>query len=278
MKAPARRPRRERATGVAFVAWANALSSLVAPATARAAEEPAAEADQLFSSAKALMEAGDVAGACRDFQRSFVLAPRAGTALNLGLCLERDHRFLAAYRVLLQASDLIAKGPFREERDRLLREHKSALEARLCRLRFRAPASPDVTVKLDGEPLGPNLEEEVLVEASPHLVSLAAPGKKPLELAISDLHDGEIREISLPALAPTSEAATATDLARSPLVAAPAPAQLTAKAEAVSPVRQRRLWYWVAGGAVVTALILGGYVLLRSDPSPRKPDVQTSFP
>jgi hypothetical protein len=50
------------------------------------------EAEALFDEGKALMKAGDPAGACRSFQASHNVDPRAATLMSIGACLEAQQK------------------------------------------------------------------------------------------------------------------------------------------------------------------------------------------
>jgi tetratricopeptide (TPR) repeat protein len=96
------------------------------------AAETLARADALFAEGRRLLEKGSVAAACARFQESNALAPRGGTALNLGLCLEQVGD-LGVARVALQAALARALEDGRTDRVPIAREHLAAVESRLAR-------------------------------------------------------------------------------------------------------------------------------------------------
>lgn len=249
--------------------------------------DPVTEADRLFAVAKDRMKAGDVSAACEHFQRSLALAPRPGTAVNLGLCLEQEHRFAEAYQVLGQARDLVALGPFREQRDRMVQEHRRALEARFCKLRvILEEPSEDFTVTLDGTPLRGDLRDGVLVEAGPHRLSITAPGRKSVELVLEGLHAGDGRLVEVPALEPDGPPPATSSPPRPALGARDreAPTSLLgaehAPAAGEPPSERHTAWYWVGGGVLLGGLAVGAYALAHrsSPPSERSPDFRITFP
>jgi len=96
------------------------------------AADTLARADALFAEGRRLLEKGAAAAACARFQESNALAPRGGTALNLGLCLEQVGDFGGA-RVALQAALARALDDGRTDRVPIAREHLAAVESRLAR-------------------------------------------------------------------------------------------------------------------------------------------------
>jgi Flp pilus assembly protein TadD len=116
--------------------------------SASTATDTVARADALFAEGRRLLESGATAAACARFQESNALAPRGGTALNLGLCLEQIAD-LGGARVALQAALVRALEDGRTDRVPIAREHLAAVDSRLARaaedsLRARLAASEEL--------------------------------------------------------------------------------------------------------------------------------------
>ncbi|MBK6693988.1 MAG: hypothetical protein IPG50_17530 [Myxococcales bacterium] len=84
-----------------FLVGAVAIAALTLSAEA-AAQSPAAEA--LFREGVALLDSGDLKGACARFAESHKLEPSVGAAMNLGRCLERDGKNASAWASYLAAA------------------------------------------------------------------------------------------------------------------------------------------------------------------------------
>ena len=135
--------RRQRASVLALFA-VSALAPLCSAGAAQPARradsrrsasgvaEALARADALFAEGRRLLETGAAAAACARFQESNALAPRGGTALNLGLCLEQVGDLDGA-RVALQAALARALEDGRTDRVPIAREHLAAVDSRLAR-------------------------------------------------------------------------------------------------------------------------------------------------
>src|SRR5687767_4595561 len=74
--------------GARSITCAVAIIAIAAPAAAQPSESVAA-AEQLFTQARDLFDAGDYAAACPRFEASYKLDPALGTLLNLATCHER---------------------------------------------------------------------------------------------------------------------------------------------------------------------------------------------
>lgn len=83
-----------------FVALALALTLA---GVSVAAAQPNLAADQAFDRGRALLRAGDRAGACAAFREAEALRPSAGVELNLAPCLEADGQLVASAAMLEQA-------------------------------------------------------------------------------------------------------------------------------------------------------------------------------
>jgi len=116
-------------------AWAQA------PAPALPDEDARAAAVRMFREGRAHMVARRWAEACASFRASQELDPASGTALNLGDCLERQGKLLAAYRTF-QAAETLARQRNRPAHEAEARRRADTLEPQLYRfdLGFADPA------------------------------------------------------------------------------------------------------------------------------------------
>jgi tetratricopeptide (TPR) repeat protein len=110
---------------------ADALLVGLLAASALPADGVVARADALFAEGRRLLETGEIPAACARFHESNTLAPRGGTALNLGLCREQEGNLPAA-RDALRAALARAVEDGRADRVPIAREHLAAVEGRLA--------------------------------------------------------------------------------------------------------------------------------------------------
>ncbi len=202
------RQRRLRIVGV-FVS-ASLVSMSVAPASARAddtgapsssepsqAAQPAqpaqpsqprmdnrARAQQLFDSALADAEAGNLAAACPKFLASQEADPKTSTLLNLASCYEKNGQTASAWGAFREAEGL-ARKVSRADWESAARTHAEALEPKLVRLTIDVPAPsrlPGLVIMRDGAMI-PAGEWGVAIPVDPgeHVVSATATGHRPWE-------------------------------------------------------------------------------------------------
>jgi hypothetical protein len=148
-----------------------------AQASADAAGEGREHAQALFKEARALLEAGAVAAACRTFQQSLALHDGLGTRFNMADCFERWGTTATAHRLYLEVADATRKlgDP---ERAAVAQGRANALEPRLTRLLVDLPGmTSDVGVTCDGEPI----PRELLGKPVP-----IDPGEHQVEVRVAD--------------------------------------------------------------------------------------------
>ncbi|HUQ00924.1 MAG TPA: hypothetical protein VM261_00455 [Kofleriaceae bacterium] len=192
---------RLRSVLVLALACTTALSVTVNVVRAQpTADDPAAEA--LFDEAVVLRNAGDRAGACTRFRRSYKLSPARGTLLNIAECFEADGRLAsawAAYSALADASETAG------DRERMLiaRAKRAELERRLAYLTIAVMAArPGLVVRRDDTTLSNDaLGDPVPVDAGLHRVTVTALGFQSWSTEV-DVTDGARRRVDVPALEP----------------------------------------------------------------------------
>lgn len=104
-----------------------------------AAQDEQARARQLFEQGVTAMDAGNLGAATRSFQQSYQLYPRASTACNMALALERSGRACDAHSWYRQCAALDTAGRFRDHANR-----QAAALQRQCPRTTQAP-NPFVT-------------------------------------------------------------------------------------------------------------------------------------
>lgn len=161
--------------------------ALLASTPARA--DDAADAENLFARAKALMNAGKFADACPLLKESYRLDPAQGTLLNLAMCNERTGRIASAWAQFRAVEQQARRAvPPREDRVKTAKKRADALEPMLGRVRVVVPPaarSPGLVVRVDGDEKGePTWAIGVVVDPGAHVVEVTAPGKKPSSLHV----------------------------------------------------------------------------------------------
>jgi tetratricopeptide (TPR) repeat protein len=167
-------------------------ATLVAASLARPASADLTAADKetvlaRYDEAKALLEEGKVAEACRAFEAGKRVDPTAmNLLLRLGDCYERLGRTASAWRELAEAA-AIAKAAG-DPRAAEAEARAAKLEPALPRLVIHVPEAsraPGLEVRLDGAPLPEaRWATRVAVDLGRHRIEARAPGRAPQVLAI----------------------------------------------------------------------------------------------
>ncbi len=180
---------------VARVALVCAVVAVTRPAFADDAPKAdnRARAQQLFDSALADAEAGNLASACPKFLASQEADPKASTLLNLGSCYEKNGQTASAWGAFREAEGLARKAG-RADWETTARSRAESLESRLVKLTVQVPEAsrvPGLTVVRDGAKLSTG-EWGVPIPVDPgdHVVSASAAGYAPWETRAS------VREVS----------------------------------------------------------------------------------
>lgn len=243
-----------------------ALGLLLATSDLRA--QPTADEKQqataLFREAKALLEAGAVAEACRKLELSQRLDPGTGTLLNLAVCHEKEGRLATAAAEFRDALAL-ARAAGRTDRVDLATQHLAALEPRLSKLVIIVSPQtdrPGLEVRRDGVVVAKAAwGTAIAIDPGEHIVEASAPNEPTWRVRVTAPSEGEVLSIEVPALAPAAPPAAAAPQVgpRIDVVAAPS---ATAEAVPGGPARGlsgRRVSALALGGAGIVSTGIGAY-------------------
>lgn len=156
------------------LAWAIAIS---AP---RIASADPVLAETLFQAGRESLAAGDAATACPKLAESQRLDPAGGTALLLGICLEKQGKFASAWAALEDALSFALREK-NDERVESARRHLAVVGPKLSRVSFHLdaplPVPHDLVVRRDGVIVPPSaLDTPVPLDAGPHVLVAEAKG------------------------------------------------------------------------------------------------------
>jgi hypothetical protein len=231
------------------------LSALVlAAGTARAqGGDPGAMAEALFRSGRELMAAGRIAEACPKFAESNRIDPKLGTLMNLALCHEKAGLTASAWAEYLRAASL-AQRAGQSERERVAREHATALEGTLGHVVITQSGSAESQVTLDGQPLeAGGFGTPIPLDPGDHVVRATAPGKKAFEESFRIVAGAPDHATRVPALEADATAAA-------PVQPAPAPASAPAEAPAETHGEGAlRIAGFAIGGAGIVLVGVGSF-------------------
>ena len=194
------RPRALAATGLAFAFFGLFAFGTAGSANAQTAGE---DADSLFNAGRELLQQGRFAEACPKFAQSERLLPAVGTALNLGLCLEKLGQTASAVTAYRDAITLAsALGPTEAKRITVARDRLASLEPRVAKMQI--VVSEDVAgleVKRDGLAFSKSQYGAwVPVDPIPHVVEATAPGRQPWRTTVAITGDAATISVTVPAL------------------------------------------------------------------------------
>ncbi len=175
------------------------LAALLVCARAHAAPSSSTEeADILFEEGRRLMAEGSLEAACSKLERSFQLAPRLGTMLNLGSCFERRGE-LARALALYERAATLARQLGRADREAAARELAVLVEAKVAKLLVVSQEpSAGLAIEVDGELLSTRAGLVPLDPGERRLVA-RAPGRVPFEVVLH-LRKGETTTVTIPKL------------------------------------------------------------------------------
>jgi hypothetical protein len=159
-------------------------------------------AESLFREALGLMQHGAFDLACSKLEESERLDPGGGTILNLARCYEGQGRIATAWSTYREALGY-AHRDHRDERASFAEERLASLEPRLPKLVLRLPEGDwGITVFVDNVPMhAAALDTPQPVDPGMHTIRATAAGRRDFSATIK-LAEREVREISLPPLAP----------------------------------------------------------------------------
>lgn len=264
--------RRQRIVPCALLAFALAPAAAWAqpapaqPAAAQpAAAQPVDEGRQHFELGVAAMQRQDWATAFNEFEASSRLRRSASVALNLGVVLREQRRFIEA-RVRLAEFNELANADQHRQHDARVQEMLSEISRRLGRLRVVDLTPPTATITLDGRRVQLNDAGETVVDPGAHAVHVEAQGfvahDESIEVAESATRDLRFTLAAAPVETPHPAQPVAADprVAQTPV----------APAQASHPV-YTRWWFWTAIG--VGAIAVGATAFALSN---RVRDVPTA--
>jgi hypothetical protein len=166
---------------------------------AKGSAEPTQEADALFEEGRRLLDERRLPEACAKLERSFQLAPRLGTMLNLGACYELRGQLAHALAIYERAATL-ARQTGRTDREQVALDYAAALEAKVGKLVVvTQESSPELVTQVDGETIS---TRSGLVPLDPGRRRLVArvPGRRPFETTV-DVVAGKNTTVTIPKLA-----------------------------------------------------------------------------
>ena len=187
------------------------FTSLTSTTIAHAQSNPAL-AESLFVEGQKLLEAGRTHEACDRLAASERIDPALGTLINLALCHERDGKTATAWGEYVDAAAQASKTGERD-RERFAREHATALEAAIPKVRIViADPHGNEQVTIDSVAIPASaLGAEIPVDPGDHAIDVTAPAKKrwtqakvtvppgPASLRIDvTLEDAEAKEAATP--------------------------------------------------------------------------------
>lgn len=255
------------------------LAASLLSARGNAQSEKAAAA-ALFTQGTALQRAGDAAGACAKFEESHRVDPTGTAAAAVARCKEAEGKTATAWTLYLEAQRHALRAGYTKPAAELGAK-AAELEPNLARLTVVVPqaiaAIPGLTVKRDGLVLGQGSWGAPLpVDPGPHVIEVAAPGKKPFALTV-------------PVLAKTPASAMIGKLEDEPAAVGTAtsmPARATAPtprgpsgdslppAEPADPGSTQRTVGLVVGGIGIAAVVFGTAELMAGRSAQSKIDAQ----
>lgn len=209
-----------------------------------------ARAQQLFDSALADAEAGNLASACPKFLASQEADPKTSTLLNLASCYEKNGQTASAWGAFREAEGLSRKVG-RADWEATARTHAERLEPKLVKLTIQVPEAsriPGLTVARDGAKISAG-EWGVAIPVDPgeHLVVASAAGHVPWEMRVP------VRESSGAVAVPLLEAMPDAPVPVAP--AAPGGDRAPANGSWWTPLRTAGV---VTAGVGVVGLVTGG--------------------
>jgi len=199
-----------------------------------------------------MMEAGAFEAACPKLAESHRLDPATGTLLALALCHEAQQKTASAWAEFNAVAELASRER-RTDRARLAQQRAALLRPRLAyvtvRLAIKLEQLPDVTITVDGVPLGrPAWNVAIPVDPGRHTLGIRAPGMLDGTIAMEAM-PGESVVVAVPPLVPKVESKPTPNAVPSEVTERPAPPQRHLVPGAA----------WVAAAIGVASLGAAGY-------------------
>lgn len=168
------------------------VTLLLSVAIAGAEPRNVQRADALFRQGRALMKAGDFRAACPKLEESYRLDPAAGTAVNVGDCLDKIGKVGGALLAYQAAQKLLAPG---DPRITPVTLQIATLEKRVPRLTITlaVDAPEGTTATRDGKPVDfLDLGKPIGVNPGELVIVVTAPGHESVTSNLT-LAEGEAR-------------------------------------------------------------------------------------
>jgi serine/threonine-protein kinase len=243
-----------------------AFSALGSPRAARASgASDKAAAEALFQQAQALVGEKKFDEACKKFELSQQLDAGIGTLLYLADCYEQAGRFASSWATFKEAASA-ARIAGETDREQLARSLADALEPKLSRLAVNvdnANAIDGFELKRDGEVIPRGLwSVPVPVDPGSHHLEAHAPGRLAWSQDVK-IQDPGAHDVVVPALEKDPNAAVVLAPGAS-AVPAGAPPPAAADNRSTSDGSTQRLVGYIAGGAGIVALGVGGVFALNA--------------
>lgn len=242
---------------------------VVAQVGAQPSAADQALATELFKQGRALMAQENYAEARDKLARSHLLDPGGGTALNLGICYERNGQYASAWKTFREALEM-ARRDGRTDREALALERLAVVEHRMSRMTIAVPAEaviPGLRIALDESAVdAATWGVPVPVDAGTHRISASAPGHESWTQSI-EVEDGP-NAISVPvlkALPAVEEIPARTDVVVPPRARAHPASPPSDRAPSVAdPGASHRLAGWLTGSLGVGSVGVGTFFAIRA--------------
>lgn len=168
---------------------------------ARADSADKAAAIAAFDEASALMQSGNVRGACGKYQESYTLDAQLGTLLHLGYCEEQLGRLASAWSAFRDAADWARKVD--DKRYGVAEEHARMLEPRLSRLQLTIPADlpPNARIQRNGNVISPSVFRSAMpLDLGKYEITVSASGYQTWTGTVELTKEGQVLSLGIPTL------------------------------------------------------------------------------
>jgi len=146
------------------------------PSMARG-QAPPNSADELYRTAQALLQSGQLAEACVAFRGSAKIDPALGAILSVAYCDEQEGRPATAWgRYAMVARRAHERG--QTEREQFARGRATALEVKVTHVHLSV-APPSARVTIDGESAEFADDKTILVPPGDHAIEVVIAGQAP---------------------------------------------------------------------------------------------------
>jgi hypothetical protein len=238
--------------------WLLSMVVVLLAHPALAADPPArnpAVGEALFRHGRQLLDQGKVAEACEKFAASQAADPALGTLLNLAACHERQGRTATAWSEFTDAAGQAAAAGDKQ-RGEYARTRAAALDKTLYRVTIDVvDRAPDLTVKLDGQPLAREaLGTPLPFDPGERTIEASAPGRTPWSQKLTVPKGAGQQRLEIPALAVVPVVAATPPPLTQP---EPIPMVTTAPEPSGPTLSNRRKLALGIGGAGVVAVGVG---------------------